>query len=40
MQEGLVSLTTIKAYGAEKRTSEKAENLLGDYYSARMKKAG
>ncbi len=39
MQEGLVSLTTIKAYGAEKRTSEKAENLLGDYYSARMKKS-
>lgn len=38
IQEGISSLLTIKAYGAEERTAEKSQGLLTGYYSARMKK--
>lgn len=38
IQESLASLMTVKAYGAEERTAERSDALLGDYYDARMKK--
>lgn len=36
MQEGLSSLMTVKAYGAEGRSTEKAENFAEEYYQKRM----
>lgn len=38
MQEGISSVLTIKAYGAEEKTTEKADALSGDYFDARMKR--
>lgn len=38
MQEGFISLLTLKAYGAEERTSEKSRRILDDYYTKRMKR--
>ena len=38
IQEGISSLLTVKAYGAEERSAEKSGALLKDYYTARMKK--
>ena len=38
MQEGLSSVLTLKAYGAEEKTTEKADSLSKQYYDARMKR--
>lgn len=38
MQESVVSVMTLKAYGAEKKTTEKAQGLAGAYYNKRMKR--
>ncbi len=38
IQEGLTSVMTIKSYGAEGRTAEKAEKLSDTYYAKRMKR--
>ncbi|MBE7079761.1 MAG: ABC transporter ATP-binding protein [Clostridiales bacterium] len=38
MQEGLSSLMTVKAYGAENRSTEKAENFAEEYYQKRMRR--
>lgn len=38
MQEGIVSMITLKAYGSEEKTSEKARAVLNEYYGKRMKK--
>ncbi|MBQ8659043.1 MAG: ABC transporter ATP-binding protein [Clostridia bacterium] len=38
MQEGLSSILTLKAYGAEARTTAKAENYASQYYEKRMKR--
>ncbi len=38
MQEGLSSLMTVKAYGAEDRSTENAEKFAGEYYHKRMKR--
>lgn len=38
MQEGIASLLTVKAYGAEERSAKKAREQLGEYYGKRMKK--
>ncbi len=38
VQEGLSSVMTVKAYGAEGKTSQKEENLSAIYYQKRMKR--
>ena len=38
MQEGLTSVMTIKAYGAEDKTTEKSAVFARDYYQKRMKR--
>ncbi|MBQ8374167.1 MAG: ABC transporter ATP-binding protein [Clostridia bacterium] len=38
IQEGLSSMLTIKAYGAEDRITEKTESISDRYYSVRMKR--
>ena len=38
MQEGISSVLTLKAYGAEGKTTEKAEAISSEYYEARMKR--
>ncbi|MBQ5926680.1 MAG: ABC transporter ATP-binding protein, partial [Clostridia bacterium] len=38
MQEGIASLMTLKAYGAEEKSAEKCRSILNDYYGKRMKK--
>lgn len=38
MQEGIASLLTLKAYGAEERSAEKSRQILDDYYKKRMVK--
>ena len=38
LQEGLSSVMTLKAYGAEKRTAEKSEAFASTYYDKRMKR--
>ena len=38
MQEGISSLLTVKAYGAETQTGEKAEGFLSAYFAKRMKR--
>lgn len=38
MQEGLTSVMTLKAYGAEQKTKEKAETLSKVYYQKRMRR--
>ena len=38
MQEGISSVLTVKAYGAEDKTSEKSNSLLAEYFSKRMKR--
>lgn len=38
MQEGLSSVMTLKAYGAEAKSTGKAKTLAGEYYDKRMKR--
>lgn len=38
MQEGLTSVMTVKAYGAENKASKKVEELSATYYDKRMKR--
>lgn len=38
MQEGVSSVMTLKAYGAEEKTTEKAKNYANVYYAKRMKR--
>ncbi len=38
MQEGLTSIMTIKAYGAENKTDDKVKGLSDSYYEKRMKR--
>ena len=38
MQEGVYSVMTLKAYGAEEKTTEKAKNYANVYYAKRMKR--
>ena len=38
MQEGISSLMTLKAYGAEQKSAEKSREILEEYYGKRMKK--
>ncbi len=38
MQEGVSSVMTLKAYGAEEKTTEKAGGLAGVYYQKRMRR--
>lgn len=38
MQEGLSSVMTVKAYGAEDKSTEKARFFAGNYFKARMKR--
>ncbi len=38
MQEGVSSVLTLKAYGAEEKTTEKADAISNKYYEARMKR--
>lgn len=38
MQEGISSLMTVKAYGAEQRSTEKAETFAEEYYQKRMRR--
>lgn len=38
MQEGIASVMTLKAYGAEEKTTQKASVFAGDYFHKRMKR--
>ena len=38
MQEGVASVMTIKAYGAEKQSAQKAKSFADNYYDKRMKR--